>query len=140
MRCTSQGAGSFSGGAVGNPDNWRKMHLVRAFTEAELKLLGSSWKFMHPGGEFEVEFHADAYNHFVCTSFPAHSHWSLAGDVVYINWGKYGEYGLRLSPDGTRMDGERVSARGAACTRVCMRASTRVSESVRAAEIGRAHV
>ena len=43
----------------------RKMKLRRPFSEAEAKLMDSVWNFQHPGGSFEVEFRADAFNHFV---------------------------------------------------------------------------
>ena len=100
-----QADGTLSGSAVGAPDNWRKMAFVRAFAPAELALFDSVWDFAHPGGSFPVEFHADAYNHFVCKQFPAHSHWRLEGDMLSINWGKYGEYELRMAADGLSMDG-----------------------------------
>ena len=41
------------------------MKLRRPFSEAEAKLMDSVWDFQHPGGSFEVEFRADAFNHFV---------------------------------------------------------------------------
>ena len=40
---------------------------------------------------------ADGFNHFVCPKFPAHSHWSMDGNKVYINWGSYGEYELEVA-------------------------------------------
>ena len=58
--------------------NWRKMTWTRPFTTAEHLLHDSVWDFQHPGGSFDVEFRADGYNHFVCNSFPAHSHWKYA--------------------------------------------------------------
>ena len=76
--------------------------------------MDSQWAFEHAGGTFEVEFRADAFNHFVCGAYPAHAHWRLedAGSptpTVYINWGKYGEYELTMAPDGESMEG---SAKG----------------------------
>ena len=43
-------------------------------------------------GQFEIEFRVDGLNHFVCPTYPAHSHWSYdeTTNTVDINWGKYG--------------------------------------------------
>jgi len=102
-----------SGSAVGKPESWRKMALKRPFSKAELALFDSEWNFQHPSGSFKVEFRADGFNHFVCSDFPAHSHWRVEDDLptptVYINFGKYGEYLVKLSEDGTTFDG---SAKG----------------------------
>merc|ERR1712167_414326 len=89
--------GSFSGSAVGDKDNWRTMQKLRPFSVAERAVMDSRWEFEYSGGSFEVEFRADAFNHFVCEKYPAHSHWRIdnpesATPVVYINWGKFGEY------------------------------------------------
>lgn len=48
------------------------------------------WDFAWEKGSFEVEFQCDGFNHFVCKSFPAHSHWQSQDDVVRISWGQYG--------------------------------------------------
>ena len=114
LQLTDPATRAFEGSFVGQPSNWRKMVLHRSFTPAELNLLDSEWELEHPGGKFNVEFRADAYNHFICTSFPAHSHWRLDNDEsptpsVYINWGKYGEYVLTIAEDGQTMSG---SAKG----------------------------
>ena len=100
----------FSGSAVGKPESWRRMVKTRSFSPAERALMDSRWEFEHAGGKFEVEFRADAFNHFVCEAFPAHSHWRLDGadtptPTVYINWGKYGEYELTLEADGSAASG-----------------------------------
>jgi len=84
------------GSLVGNPSNWRKMSFARAFTETETALLGagfgSVWDFAWEGGSFEVEFRVDGYNHFICQSYPAHSHWNISEDqTVNVNWGQYGK-------------------------------------------------
>lgn len=96
---------SFEGSAVGDLKNWRKMALKKPFSVAEAKLLDSSWEFQHQGGTFSVEFRADGFNHFVSKDFPAHSHWSLTRNTVYINWGPYGEYELELDESGDKMAG-----------------------------------
>ncbi|KAL3893630.1 MAG: hypothetical protein SGPRY_014097, partial [Prymnesium sp.] len=114
---------SGTGSAVGKPESWRKMAFKRAFSAAELALFDSEWSFIHPsaclspsrssGGNFKVEFRADAFNHFVCADFPAHSHWRIEDDsptpTVFINFGKYGEYVVKLSEDGSSFEG---SAKG----------------------------
>jgi hypothetical protein len=46
LTMTDAGTKAFSGSAVGKPESWRKMHLKRPFTEAELKLMDSKWNFM----------------------------------------------------------------------------------------------
>lgn len=66
---------TFSGSADGKPESWRKMDFKRPFTTAETMLFDSEWDFIHPSGQFVVKFKADAYNHFICDDFPAHSHW-----------------------------------------------------------------
>ena len=104
------GDGCFSGSAVGKPESWRKMSKKRAFSRAERSVMDSKWEFEHAGGSFEVEFRADAFNHFVCEQYPAHSHWRLkhaesATPTLYINWGKFGEYELVVSEDGSSASG-----------------------------------
>lgn len=50
------------------------------------------WNFQYEKGSFEVEFRVDAYNHFVCKQYPAHSHWTLNDDeTVHVNFGQYGK-------------------------------------------------
>ena len=105
LALTAKSPPAFDGSAVGQPDNWRKMKLREPFSTAELKLMDSRWDFQWSGGSFEVEFRADAHNHFICKSFPDHSHWTKTGSTVYINWGKYGEYELELDPSGDYMSG-----------------------------------
>jgi len=104
------GDGTFSGSAVGKPDSWRTMVKQRSFSTAERAVMDSRWEFEHAGGSFEVEFRADAFNHFVCEKFPAHSHWRLdnaetATPTLYINWGKFGEYELEIAADGSSASG-----------------------------------
>ena len=102
--------GQYAGAAVGKPESWRKMSKKRAFSRAERSVMDSKWEFEHAGGSFEVEFRADAFNHFVCESFPAHSHWRLqnaesATPTLFINWGKFGEYELVIAEDGSSASG-----------------------------------
>ena len=75
LRLEDEVAKTFVGAAKGNSESWRKMIFKRPFTKAELMLFDSLWEFQHPRGSFSIEFRADAFNHFVCDDFPAHSHW-----------------------------------------------------------------
>ena len=102
--------GGYSGSAVGKQESWRKMAKTRDFSAAELAVMDSKWEFEHAGGSFEVEFRADAFNHFVCEDYPAHSHWYLEKaetptPTLCINWGKFGEYELEIAADGKSASG-----------------------------------
>lgn len=100
--------GQWAGSTVGAPDDWRKMELKAPLSPAEACLIGANgagteWLLVHPQGEFNVEFRGDGYNHFVCTTYPAHAHWTLAGanrDELTINWAQYGMYELRVDGSG----------------------------------------
>lgn len=88
------GPGQLEGSLIGFPDKWRKLSFLAPFSDAEMLLMGngggSVWNLQWEGGNFEVEFRVDGLNHFVCTSFPAHSHWSMDGDRIALDWGKFG--------------------------------------------------
>lgn len=101
----AEGVTTLDGHLSGKEDNWRKMEFLREFSSQELLLLGehglgSVWDFQYEKGHFEVRFHCDGYNHFVCPQYPAHSHWSMTEDddtfAILVNWGQYGEYELRV--------------------------------------------
>jgi len=89
--------------------DWRKAKHLRQLSPVEALIIGkgagSLWDFEWSGGKFEVEFKADGYNHFKCSQFPAHAHWSLAGDVLRINWAQYGKYTLTVDADAKTMSG-----------------------------------
>ena len=68
---------------------------------------GTAWSFEWAKGSFEVEFRADAFNHFICPSFPAHSHWKMDGSQIAINWDKYGEYDMTLDLPTMTMTGSK---------------------------------
>jgi len=105
LEVTSQSPFKLAGSIVGSPADWRKMEPRRALSAAETKLLGvrgtgTQWKFSYNGGEFDVQFRADSYNHFICQTYPALAHWNLGGDnadELTIDWGKFGTYELRLN-------------------------------------------
>lgn len=106
---TSANGLQFEGYLVNTPEKWRKMEFARDFNDCERLMFtgGSAWSFEWAKGSFDVEFRADSFNHFVCPSFPAHSHWSLEDNRVYINWDKYGEYELMLDPATGTMTGSK---------------------------------
>lgn len=103
-------AGTMEGGVVGNHANWRKMVFISPLTNADNLLIGngggSVWNFEFEGGAFEVEFRCDSLNHFICNTYPAHSHWSTTNDTnLTLNWDKYGIYELVIDPASSTMTG-----------------------------------
>ena len=87
-------------------NDWRRMKAIRPLSPVELKLLsptggGTEWSFEYASGRFAVQFRGDGYNHFSCHSYPAHSHWSLSGDELTINWGQYGTYVMKFTSETT---------------------------------------
>mmetsp|Transcript_5161 Transcript_5161/g.8350 ORF Transcript_5161/g.8350 Transcript_5161/m.8350 type:complete len:205 (+) Transcript_5161:38-652(+) len=92
-----------------DPNNWRKATYKHPLTPVDRVLLGdgagSEWDFEWSGGRFEVQFKADGYNHFICQSFPSHSHWSCEGSKILINWGQHGNYELLIDPEAKFMQG-----------------------------------
>ena len=89
------GANELVGCQKGKPANWRKMNFLRPFNECETAMMGggggSVWNFEWEGGSFEVEFRCDGFNHFVCNTYPAHSHWSMEDNKILVDWDKYGK-------------------------------------------------
>lgn len=89
------GEGQFEGSQTGKPNNWRKMAFLRPFNDHEMLMMGggggSVWNFEWEKGAFEVEFRCDGYNHFICKSYPAHSHWGMEDNKILVNWDKYGK-------------------------------------------------
>ena len=51
------------------------------------------YSFEWKGGAFEVEFRPDGV--FWCKKFPAEASYAIEGDVLKIDWGKFGKYVLR---------------------------------------------
>lgn len=108
--------GEFTGASVSNPASWRKMRKDADFSPSETLLMGegggSVWDFAWEKGSFEVEFRCDGLNHFVCPSFPAHSHWTLEEEEggrtkVNIAWDKYGDYELVIDAESRSMAGSK---------------------------------
>jgi len=95
---------NMDGSATGNTASWRKASKMRDLTAAEFAIMGTEWTFEYDGGSFNVEFHGDG--HFNCPDYPAHSHWSMAeGDQLSINWGKYGDYDLKVDGENRTFAG-----------------------------------
>lgn len=98
----------------GDEKNWRKAVFKNGLSPAEALLIGdgagTEWDFAWSGGSFPVQFKADGYNHFICSDFPAHSHWSLDGTTLKINWAQYGNYVLTVDPEGKTLEGAAVGA------------------------------
>ena len=51
------------------------------------------YSFEWKGGTFDVEFRPDGV--FWCKKFPAEASYAVEGDVVKVDWGKFGKYELR---------------------------------------------
>ncbi len=88
---------TIDGHVHGDASKWRKMTFLRDFNETESAILGAGfgtvWDFAWEKGSFEIEFRVDGFNHFICKTYPAHSHWSLSEDqTVSINWGQFGAF------------------------------------------------
>jgi len=94
--------------------DWRKATLREELSAVEKLLFGvgagTEWTFQWTEESFEVKFKADGYNHFSCAKYPAHIHWSLAGDDLTINWGSLGTYKLKVDPQTKTMSGALVGA------------------------------
>ena len=90
---------SMNGHSVANPASWRKAIFDRPFSPAERILCcdtgGSEWNWEYEKGKFVVEFRGDGFNHFIAKDYPTHSHWSLTGDLLTVNFGKYGIYEVK---------------------------------------------
>jgi len=90
-------------------NNWRKATFKRPVTAEELVMIGdgagTEWDFQWSGGSFPVQFKADGFNHFTCDDFPAHSHWSLEGSKITIDWDEYGKYELEVNVATKTMEG-----------------------------------
>lgn len=109
--CVTEFASRLCVGSVSaQPDNWRRMIFARPLSAFELCMCNgaSVWNFQWEKGSFEVEFHADGFNHFICHKYPAHAHWSMTSDgKITINWGSYGEYELILDAEKMAMTGHK---------------------------------
>ena len=105
---------TLEGSVAGNPTSWRKMEFVRGFTAEENILFGESggggteWNWEWEKGSFQVEFRSDGFNHFVCPSFPAHSHYEIEGNTIRVDWGQYGKYELEIDSSARTLIGFKV--------------------------------
>lgn len=89
--------GIIEGYAQNDQNNWRRLQFVSNLSDvfnliANANGAGSVWQFHWEGGSFEVQFHVDTFQHFVCPQFPAHSHWTILNNsTIAINWAQYGK-------------------------------------------------
>ena len=57
---------------------------------------------VHCTARADTHTHTHTHTHTMrVQDFPAHSHWALTDNTLFINWGVYGEYELELAPSGT---------------------------------------
>eukprot|EP00994_Dinema_validum_P004021 NODE_2047_length_779_cov_107.391781_g1636_i0.p1 GENE.NODE_2047_length_779_cov_107.391781_g1636_i0~~NODE_2047_length_779_cov_107.391781_g1636_i0.p1 ORF type:complete len:226 (-),score=51.28 NODE_2047_length_779_cov_107.391781_g1636_i0:43-720(-) len=92
------------GHTKGKPDSWRTASKKRDFLPGEVLMHQSSeWDWEYAGGHFPVEFMGDG--HFHCHQYEAHSHWKFVGDLIEINWGKFGTYEMTLDAEAKTMSG-----------------------------------
>eukprot|EP00658_Telonema_sp_P-2_P056221 TRINITY_DN446_c0_g1_i3.p1 TRINITY_DN446_c0_g1~~TRINITY_DN446_c0_g1_i3.p1 ORF type:complete len:156 (-),score=25.74 TRINITY_DN446_c0_g1_i3:276-743(-) len=65
--------------------------------------LGTKWLWSYEGGEFEVEFGANG--EFFCHDYPRHSHWTLEGKNLTIEWEDLGTYDMVVDVCCKKMEG-----------------------------------
>ena len=53
------------------------------------------YNWSYSGGGFVVELRP--YGSFYCKSYPASASWSLVGNVITVDWKKYGKYELEVN-------------------------------------------
>eukprot|EP00931_Biecheleriopsis_adriatica_P016552 TRINITY_DN12160_c0_g1_i1.p1 TRINITY_DN12160_c0_g1~~TRINITY_DN12160_c0_g1_i1.p1 ORF type:complete len:204 (+),score=46.73 TRINITY_DN12160_c0_g1_i1:54-665(+) len=58
------------------------------------------------GGKFEVCFRPAGT--FFCPKFQAPAKWSMEGDMIKIDWAKFGKYEMKFNPDDKTMEGNAV--------------------------------
>ena len=73
------------------------------------------YSFEWKGGTFDVEFRPDGV--FWCKKFPAEASYAVEGDVVKVDWGKFGKYELRA--DGGNPTSLVGAVAGTMATTVC---------------------
>jgi hypothetical protein len=61
--------------------------------------LSGHYNWIYPSGQFPVCLRSNGV--FCCPSFPASSTWQQQGDLIQINWGKYGVYNLKQTSIST---------------------------------------
>jgi hypothetical protein len=99
-----QADGSLKGSVLDKPEDWRTAKFVRARTAAEELVDASAWDISYAGGApFRVEFHADG--HFHSPDYPGHHLYTLDGNSLTINWGKFGTYDLTVDADARSASG-----------------------------------
>jgi len=58
------------------------------------------------GGTFPICFRPGGF--FFCPKFQAPARWTLDGDTVDVDWGRYGKYEFAFLPDTRRLEGNAV--------------------------------
>jgi len=61
------------------------------------------WEWEYSGGKFAVQFRPKGKFH--SKDYPAHSHYSVKGSTVIVDWDDYGTYEFTLSADGKKLEG-----------------------------------
>ncbi len=111
LRLTDAGNRVFEGSVKGHADNWRRAVFHKPLSPEEAIILadgGSEWLFEYAGGSFLIQFRGDGFNHFVCSKYPAHSHWLLDesdNSKLLINWDRYGIYEMVIDASSRTMAG-----------------------------------
>ena len=85
-----------------------------------LSLLHHTLANTHTDTRGHTHAHTDTHTHththtMRVQDFPAHSHWALTDNTLFINWGVYGEYELELAPSGAVLVCLSVCARLSVC-------------------------
>lgn len=79
----------------GRPGNQKTQSALwrASSTSSEAELYGIySWSYS--GGSFPVELRSGG--NFYCKSYPAAARWELVGNIVKVDWKKYGKYELEV--------------------------------------------
>ena len=103
--------------ACTGPNDWRRMKAIRPLSRSSSNCslqreAARSGVLNNGSGRFAVQFRGDGYNHFLeVPSYPAHSHWSLSGDELTINWGQYGTYVMKFTSETTAEGSLKASPR-----------------------------
>ena len=74
---------------------------------ARVSVAPGVWSWSYAGGAFPVHIALDG--RFLCPQYPADSRWQpcaqLGQAAIVIDWGKFGQYSMAVSPNGVEMQG-----------------------------------